>query len=637
MIKELVIKYEDIKDERLGAIYNKGKTLFRVYAPKVKEIYLLLTDDYNKVRKDKIEMKASKFGIFEVEIEGDLDNFYYSYLVDDKYEVTDPYSKASSINSKLSAVVDLKSTDPKGFRETIIPNNKENEAIIYELNVKDYTADISSGANYRGKFLGLSENDTTYNNVSTGLANLKELGITHVQLMPIYDFISTFEQDDRFFDDDNYNWGYDPELFFNVEGSYSINPNQVKSRIYELKYMINEIHKNGISVVMDVVFNHTYKTKDSNFQILAPGYYYRINEDGSYSNGSGVGNELASEKAFTRKLIIDCLKYWATEYKVDGFRFDLMALIDLETIKLAIRELRDINPNIIVYGEPWMALESSLDFEQQIWAGKQRSNGFAVFNDKFREAIKGDNDSYARGYVQGDFSLKKHIEEGMAGSINFDEERFGICDFASETVNYFNCHDNLIFYDKLLVSLNDKTYINDISKLAFSILFLSLGKPFIYEGNEFNNSKKNNRNSYNAPLSVNGVNWKLKEENLEIFNFVKELIKLRKDNKIFSMVNPLEIKEKMKFLDFLPDEMVGYQILDNNEYFIVIINASNQDKMILLENLIDFYGNKDFIDNKIEKIFDKRGKVNKTIVLEEINTIEKFSVNVYRMEKIYGL
>lgn len=576
-------------------------------------------------------MKKKEDDIFELVVDRDLDGFFYKYLVDDTYEVTDPYSKASSINSLMSSVVDLSTTDPEGFRDYKAPINKENDAIIYELNVKDYTAHPSSGVKNRGKFIGLGEFGRSFKDFSTGLSHLKELGVTHIQLLPIYDFITTFEEPYKFFDDDNYNWGYDPELYFNVEGSYATDPYNPKTRIYELKKMIQEIHKQGMSVVMDVVFNHTFKALDSNLEMLAPGYYHRREADGSLANGTGVGNEIASEKPFTRKLIIDSLKYWVKEFKIDGFRFDLMAVIDLETMKIALKELKKINENIVLYGEPWMAFSSPLAMDQQIWIPRQKSNGFGVFNDRFRDAIKGDNDGYGVGYIQGDYSLKTKIEEGMAGSINFDQERPGICDYASETINYFNCHDNLIFYDKLMISLNDKILLDEVSKLAFGILFLSLGKPFIYEGNEFHNTKFNDSNSYSSPLKINAVDWKLKEKNYDLFLYVRDIISLRKDNREFlSMVDPKEIRKRMKFIEGLPDHMVGYLIKGSEESLLTLINAG------ISEEIFDFTQVLNLLDDKrnskeIRKIFDKKGKINKSLSIGKEEKLNQLSVNVYKI------
>ena len=628
----MIYKYENIKDIKMGAIYTKSYTEFRVFAPDRENIDLLLTNDYRKTRKDKFSMSKKEFGIFYCKISGDLDGFFYSYLVEDKYEVTDPYSKASSINSFMSAIVDFNTTNPDDYRKNLVKNN-ENDAVIYELNVKDYTSNKNSGVKNRGKFLGLAETNTKFSNISTGLSNIVDLGITHIQLMPIFDFITTFEEDEKFFDDDNYNWGYDPELYFNVEGSYSINPHNPKSRIYELKKMVQTIHKNNINIIMDVVFNHTFKTVDSNLEILASGYYYRRNKDGNFSNGSGVGNELASEKAFVRKLIIDSLKFWVEEYDIDGFRFDLMALIDIDTIKIALKELKKIKPHLIIYGEPWMGGESALSLEKQILIGSQRSNGFSVFNDKFRDAIKGDNNGYSKGYIQGNYFLKNQIETGIAGSIHYDERRNGFADDASEVINYINCHDNLIFYDKLKVSLNIDADINSISKLGFSILFLSFGKPFIYEGNEFNNSKDNNSNSYNSSLNINGINWLDKINNIEMYDFVKDLIKIRKKIGAFKWTKPSDIKNSLIFIDDLDDHIIAYKIKFFDKTYYFIINALDKE-VDINQNMRDrIFG----LDKSLVKIFNQKGIINKRLSVSDVKKIGKLSANIYVKGEKNGL
>lgn len=628
----MTYNYEEIKDINLGATYTKQYTEFRVFAPNREKIDLLITDDYRKIRKEKYSMIKKEFDIFYCKIEKDLDGFFYSYLVEDKYEVTDPYSKASSINSIMSAVVDFDKINPIDFGKKF-KANKEEDAIIYELNVKDFTANKNSNVKYRGKYLGLAEKNTKFEGESTGISHLKELGVSHIQLLPVYDFISTFEENDKFFDDDNYNWGYDPELYFNVEGSYSTNPYNPKKRIYEFKKMVKKIHENGMNVVMDVVYNHTFKTIDSNLEILAPNYYHRKNLDGSFSNGSGVGNELASEKAFVRKLIIDSLKHWVMEYDIDGFRFDLMALIDIDTIKIAIKELKKIKPYIIIYGEPWMGAESVLQREKQILTGSQRSNGFAVFNDSFRNAIKGDNDGYSKGFIQGNFYLKNQVEIGIAGSIDFDEKRIGFADDASEVINYFACHDNLIYYDKLKISLTDHEDLEYISRLGFAILFLSFGKPFIYEGTEFNNSKSNNGNSYNAPLSINGIDWQDKINNIETFSFVKDLISLRKKLEVFKLVKKDDIKKALTFVDGLEDFLLAYKINFEGKKIYVVINALKNDVEI------DDYKRDKIFDKEIElvKIFDKEGNINKRLNVSDMKKFSKHSINVYIKGENYGL
>ncbi|WP_296113542.1 type I pullulanase [uncultured Anaerococcus sp.] len=631
LVKEKNITYEKLKDIKLGALYSKNKTVFRVFAPDRKKIDLVITDDYRKVRREIYPMSKDNLGIFSVSLDGDYDGYFYNYIVEDKYEVTDPYALSASINSTYSAVINLEDTDPKGFKAYKNPNIKENEAIIYELNVKNYTADPSSGVKYRGEYLGLTEKNTNYQGIKTGIDNISDLGVTHVQLLPIYDFISVDETKEAFFDDDNYNWGYDPELYFAPEGSFSSDPTDPKSRIREAKEMVKAFHDRKIGVVMDVVFNHTFKTYDSNLNTLAPSYYHRTNPDGSFSNGSGCGNELASEKPFVRKLIIDCLKYWVKEYKIDGFRFDLMALVDLETIKIAIKELRKIKPNILIYGEPWMALSTPLSRDQQIWKGSQRSNNFAVFNDDFRDAIKGDVNSYGKGYIQGIYSYKEAIKLGIRGSIDYGDG-FGFADDASETINYYNCHDNLIIYDKLQISLDDTRDIKSYVKLATGIVMLSFGKPFIYEGNEFNHSKKNDSNSYRSPLSVNSIDWKNKKNNMDLFSYTKQIINLRKQIGVFKYTKKEEIEERLEFIDGLDDSLIGY-LLDGK--YLVLINA-NPSSMLVDSELIKVHID-NYDEEKIIKIFGKEGKSNIEIADKASLNLEGLSVNVYRIGENNGL
>lgn len=627
------ISYEQIKDIRLGAIYSKDETTFKVFAPSVEQIFLAISKDYRNPRKDFIKMEKGEYDIYQVTLSGDYEGYFYSYFVDDKYMVTDPYSFASSINSMYSVVCDMEKTNPQGFLETPVPQIPENEAIIYELNVKNYTADETSGVKDRGKYLGLCQESTTYKGLATGIDNLVDLGVTHVQLLPIYDFISVDESNDRFFDDDNYNWGYDPELYFNPEGSYATDPPDPTNRIFEIKEMIGKFHKKNIAVVMDVVFNHTFKSYDSNLNTLGKNYYHRMTKDGYFSNGTGVGNELASERPFVRKLIIDSLKYWVKEYKIDGFRFDLMAIIDLDTIKLAVKELRKINPNIIIYGEPWMALETTLPANLHTIKGSQRSNGFGVFNDIFRDAIKGDTDSYGTGYIQGDYYLKPIIEQSIAGSITYDDLRSGFADDASESINYFNCHDNLILYDKLQISLKNLDQIDDYVKLAMGLIFLSFGKVFLYEGNEFNHTKKNDRNSYNSPLFVNAINWNEKEEHIDIFNYTKDLVELRKSLKAFRRSDPAFIRNNLKFMDGLKDSMIIYSLEYNGSKNLVVINVGQDGEIIPRRSIESFIGDKKL---RIDNIFNKEGK-NTSKKIETDLYVDGLSINVYNLGGENGL
>ncbi len=323
--------------------------------------------------------------------------------------------------------------------------------------------------------------------MTTGVEHLKELGVTHVHLLPVYDFKTVDE-----YREDEYNWGYDPALYNTPEGSYATDPIDGRVRIKELKECIMALHEAGIQVVLDVVYNHTYESTHSNFNRLAPGYFYRLNEDGDFANGSGCGNELATEHLVVRKFIIDSLKYWLSEYKVDGFRFDLLALYDKETVEEIVRTLKSIRPDIILYGEPWVGWESALPEKDRFLKSKQRGLDIGLFNDDFRNAIKGDNDGYETGFVMERIDVKKWVELGIAASTSLPEDRTGYADRALEVVNYVSAHDNLVMWDKIEKSAGGYEYESKLQmhKLALSIVLTSFGTAFIQSGTEFVRTKK---------------------------------------------------------------------------------------------------------------------------------------------------
>ncbi|HHX68738.1 MAG TPA: type I pullulanase [Gallicola sp.] len=625
-------------NKKLGYEYTKEYTIFRIWSPSRRNITLVIYDDYRDIRRKEYKMNRDRFGLFELKVMGDLHLKFYNYIIEGKYEITDPYSVASSVNSTKSCVLDLRKTDPQGFREHKVPRNKIKDAIIYEVHVKDYSIDESSNTKeeYRGKFLGLVDLNSNYNGYSTGLQNLVDLGITHVHLMPIYDYLTVDEDSGSFLKQNNYNWGYDPELFNNIEGSYSTEPDNPISRIYEFKTMVQRLHEKGISVIMDVVYNHTYRSIDSNFNILAPGYFYRLNENGDFSNGSGCGNEFKSESRMGRKFIIDSLIYYATEYKIDGFRFDLMALIDTETINIAIKKLREINPNIIIYGEPWMALDSPLPINERTLAGTQKGKEFAVFNADFRDAIKGDNDGSGKGYIQGDFYLKNRVEKGIAGSIDYDNDRRGFAKDAIESINYFNAHDNLIIMDKLLKSVDDKENLNKIYKMAFNILLTSLGIPFFHSGNEFMRDKKMSHNSYNASLEINGINWKLKEKNIDTFNYVSQLIEFRKTRQEFKIFKNRDIKKKLKFLSMANNGIIVYTIKNYKNKLLLIIHNCNRSGFEISLKKINKHISQSYEVYKlkeIKKLFASQGMVNEKIERKDFSIkINALETEIYEIE-----
>lgn len=617
----------------LGMSYSPKETIFRVWAPNKEKIQLLLFENSHGEEKEVFNMIKTSSGVHEYTVEGDLKGKFYKYLVEGKIDVTDPYSVASSINSERTAIIDLMETNPKGWENHNIPETRcITQEIIYEVHIKDFTVDKSSGANHRGKYLGFCDENTSYNGLTTGIDHLKELGITCVHLLPVYDYITVDEDKDKFYVDSNYNWGYDPELYNVPEGSYSKDSTDPKSRIIELKTMIMKLHEAGIKVILDVVYNHTYKSIDSNFNILNPGYYYRMNPDGSFSNGSGCGNEIATENEMVRKFVIDSLKFWLEEYKVDGFRFDLMALMDIYTMKQITEDLRKIKDDVIIYGEPWAGGPSILPEELMTKKGRQSQLDIAIFNDEFRDAIKGDNDGDSKGFSQGNINFKEAVKKGILGE-NFKSP--------TESINYVNCHDNLILYDKMKKTfpLSSEDEICRYNKFALSIMFLSQGIPFIHAGNEFLRSKSMVSNSYNSPISINQIDWSLKEKNYEFYSYVVDLISIRKSYNDFTLSSSEEIKSKVKIVDTrLMNNLIAYTISRSSKEYLLIIHNGNRDRenisrRFIIENLKENYSI--ICDNILfREVFNQDGKsknIEEYLDLKQIS-IEKFSTSIYEMK-----
>ena len=563
-------KYEG----ELGAIYNNKKTLFKLWAPLAESVEVIFygKDGYNYTSNSKktMKMEYKRKGLWQLEVEGNLNGEFYNYVIDRngiKKEVVDPYAKAVGVNGKRGMVIDLEQTNPIGWNNHAIPKLKSTlDAIIYEVNIRDFTIDNNSGVDneIKGKFKGFySDTSTNSKKIKTGINHLKELGVNVIQLLPSFDYKTV---DERYFSEEEYNWGYDP-LNYNVpEGSYSTNPYFGEVRIKEFKELILKLHENGFKVVMDVVFNHTADTEDSNFNKILPKYYYRENMDGSFSNGSGCGNELASERYMVRKFILDSLKYWVDEYKIDGFRFDLMALHDIKTMK-AIR--KELSEDIILYGEGWKAGSSTL--EDNLLTLKENISEFGklqvgAFSDDIRDAIKGSVfESEKGGFINGGDGFEETIKFGIVASTNhkdidFDKLKYSKIPWALEpyqVITYASAHDNYTLWDKLalvkpLFSKSDRIKMN---KLAAAIVLTSQGIPFIHAGDEILRTKKDRsgtliENSYKSSDYVNKFYWSRKEKYIDIFNYYKKLIDLRKNHKIFKMNSTKEINDNIEFLTF---------------------------------------------------------------------------------------
>jgi pullulanase len=578
----------------LGAVYTPSRTVFKVWAPTAAEVSVALYDDAGEYDAEgrvtdheaaslSAMAKDPATGVWSAAVNGNLDGRYYLYrtaFADGAVRyAADPYARAVSANGQRMAVVDMASANPPawpGARPAFSGNMQD--AVLYELHVRDFSIDAGSGLAAKGKFLAFTEAGAKSGlGAPSGIDHLKALGITHVHLLPSFDFASLNElnADDPSSPHPQFNWGYDPRNYNVPEGFYSTNPQDPKSRIREFKAMVQALHNAGIRVVMDVVYNHTFETGGAPFDAVVPGYYYRLTDTGGYANGSGCGNEVASERPMVRKFIVESCLYWAQEYGVDGFRFDLMGLIDVPTMEQITGELRSkIDPSIIVYGEPWQAGGSPLEQQLQTTKGKQKNKGFAVFNDNIRTAIKGDSDGAGRGFATGQAGLEDRIVYGVMGSVNDFTAR------ASESVNYVTAHDNLNLWDKIATSLgandlkNNPYSLIDPSKplfdniavksvlLANGIIFTSQGIPFFQAGDEFLRSKFGDRNSYASSDAINRIRWENASLYSAVVDYYTGLIALRRAHPAFRMDAKADIERYLEVVE-QKNRVVSFVLKDN--------------------------------------------------------------------------
>lgn len=616
----------------LGATYWEASTLFKVWSPVADHMKVLLYQDSMDEIGISYDMVKTEHGIWELRLFGDYKNMYYNYKVITRTGETvtpDPYTKGATVNGMKGMIVDFSSINPVGWENHRLPQPiQSTEAVIYEMHIRDFSSDSSSGIHHKGKYLGFTETGTkTETGEMTGIDHLKELGITHLHIMPVFDFSSTDECNEN-----EYNWGYDPFLYNVPEGSYSSDPIDGTIRIKEFKQMIQTLHENNIRIVMDIVYNHTYRVDSSPFHILAPGFYYRINQDGVYGNGSGCGNEIATEKPMVRKFILDSLKFWMTEYKIDGFRFDLMALIDINTMQEIQTLLRSINPNVLLYGEPWTGGGSFLDYPMQFQKGKQRGKQIAIFNDEFRNAIKGDNDGWYTGFVNGGMGHEQNMKRGIVGSIYYNPELSGFAEEPVESVNYVSSHDNLTLYDKMVKCCPGQSDcdIEKRNRLALSIIMTSQGIPFLHGGSEFLRTKGGNPNSYNAGDAVNAIRWDNKNKYHETFEYIKGLIEIRKSLEILRLRKAEEIRKTVSFLE-TPPGVVAYVLnssVGDNAFHVLIVHNANRDSFQII---LPYQGEWKLLANGVKA--DVKG-IKDTIINTEFVRIDGISTFIYQMNSI---
>lgn len=590
-------RYPVYTGDDLGLSYQAAASTFKVWAPTASAVKIKLYErgEGGPLLMGK-KMQQGVAGVWHITFTEDLLGQYYAFQVkiDGKWsnEVVDPYAKAVGINGDRGQVVDLEATAPGGWELDKGPKlATPTDAIIYELQVRDISVHESSGIRHKGKFLGLVEPGTASpQDLATGLAHLKELGITHVHLLPSFDFRSI---DERHLEENNYNWGYDPKNYNVPEGSFSTDPTNGAVRIREFKEMVQAFHDNSIGVILDVVYNHTGETTSSNFNQLVPGYYYRQNADGSFSNASACGNETASERAMMRKFIVESVAYWMKEYHLDGFRFDLMGIHDMETMNAVSAAARAIKPDVLIYGEGWTAGDSPLPYAKRaLKAQTYQMDGVAAFSDDIRDGLKGHVFTPDEpGFVSGKKGLKESVKFGIVASCwhpQIDYEAVNYSDTAwaqspAQTVTYVSCHDNHTLWDRIQLSRKDASLEEQMSmhRLALTTVLTSQGISFLHAGTEMLRSKDGVENSYNSPDAVNSIDWRQKSLHYDVFAYVQGLIRLRKNHPAFRMTNAAMMRENLTFLPTGNEQVIAYQLGphangDPWTNIIVVLNGSEQ-------------------------------------------------------------
>ena len=631
----------------LGAVLDNEaaptKTTFKVWAPTSQSMKLNIynSSDYRTdvTPAETYDMTLGEKGVWSVVVNKDLTNKYYTYTVTNASgtnEVTDPYAKSAGLNGKRGMIVNFTKLNQEimGWDSDTLPNYGENgsDAIVYEIHVRDMTINPNSGvdANKRGKYLGLAQAGTTYTKegvtVSTGLDHLKELGITHIQIQPTYDYNSVDEAlPNGEMSDENYNWGYDPQNYNVLEGSYSSNPIDGTVRIKEFKQMMMALHQAGISVNMDVVYNHTGSTEGSNFQLLVPNYYYRTYFSGKFYNGSGCGNEIASDRSMGRKFIVDSIKFWTNEYHMSGFRFDLMGLEDNQTMIDVYDAAKAIYPKIMVYGEPWTGGGSKLGqgynadklSEQQTVQNSLGQSYFAgngklvgAFNDVIRNAVRGENNP-AAGWVQGLSATGNSVRSGIRGLFS-DSSTEARSVEPEQVINYVSCHDNFTLYDQLAPTIGTRNLNNAYSQ-AESVILTAQGVAFMQEGEDFMRTKEYtgedgkkhySGNSYNVGDNINNMDYELKITNKDMFNKFKEMIQLRKDNAELSLPSRARINEVLYARKNDDGSIKDYVVCESgNLWYYLDDTAKGGNKLMVIHAL----NAKEFeLDGNYEVIFSSQ-------------------------------
>jgi pullulanase len=559
----------------LGARYSKSSTSFKVWSPVSRQAELVL---YRQATGGQpvatIAMQRNANGVWSTEVKGDLHGTFYVYRFESYEETrtaTDIYSFAANRDSTRSMVIDLSRTNPAAWATTAAPKLRQfTDSIIYELHVRDFTVDASSGvdAAKRGKYAGMVQRGTKVPGASfrTGLDYMVDLGVTDVHLLPVQNFLLSHEGD--------YTWGYATNLFNVPEESYAVSPNDPVAVIREYKEMVRDMHKAGLRVVMDVVYNHTWPPdgKDSNFWQTVPYYYFRTNDRGEVLNESGVGNALHDERPMVRKFVRDSLLFWMNEYKIDGFRFDLIGMHTRDSVVDWTRAMRKVKPDVTLYGEPWTG-GGPVRFGKDT----QRGTGMAVFNDRFRGAFRGELDGPGAGFVSGGKVEQDYLRKAITGWIDTPGQKDGFTDAPTETINYVSAHDNATLWDKLALVNADPRQIERSVRLTGAAVLLSQGIPFLEGGAQIGRTKGGNNNSYNAGDAVNKYDWARATKFSALNDYYRGLIALRKSAPEFRLASAAEVRDRLQFVS-LSGNRVAWTV---GSYFVILNGETTAGKVSL--------------------------------------------------------
>lgn len=612
--------YPVYSGDDLGVFWAPEKTTVKIWAPTAKIIELRLYKDGKGGEEFyKTTLQADGNGTWSTVLNGDYEGKFYTLRINDGdwlEEIPDIYARCVGVNGLRGMIYNPAKTNPEGWKhDTRLPFKSFQDAVIYEIHIRDFSVSGNSGIENKGKFLGFIENNTqSPDGLATGLSHLEELGITHVHLLPVNDFYTVDEENPS----EKYNWGYDPLHYNALEGSYATDPYNGTKRIKEFKLLVQALHNVGIGVVLDVVYNHTYFAKESVLNQTVPGYFYRQKPDGSFANATGCGNELATERTMVRKYIIDSLKYWADEFHIDGFRFDLMGVYDLDTMNAIRREL----PGLLLYGEGWTADKSPMpESRRAVKTNMSKLPGIAAFNDDFRDALKG-NDSLkkSKGFISGLSLREEPVKFGVVGAVYHPQIVYNYVETSKnpwasqpdQCVNYASCHDNYTLWDKLKFSCPKASdeEMRKMVKLAGALVLTSQGIPFLHGGVELCYTKGGNPNSYKSPDTVNQIDWERKKTYYDVFEYYRNLILLRKKHPAFRMTTARQIQKNISFCADYKIGIVSYCINgaacgDTWKEIVMLFNGTRED---LLQPLpegsfrIAVQGDNFFDDETTEKI-----------------------------------